>query len=219
VLGEAGWFPPGADIGVGQIRATHGTESNSGFCARCHLPEFEVTDAATGDFVFQSVGHLFRPMPCLDPAGLPLPFGQDCDLAPTARTYEACTGGPCHGSEDSAFAAVTAATERIERWVHEIEELLEEIEPDGEDEGGEIDATNAIFTVAEGAFFNTALAHHGDEDFGTNTVLGSTVHNPFLLEALLIASLEALEDEYEVQANVGVNLDEELQRVLTRAGR
>ena len=59
----------------------------------------------------------------------------------------------------------------------------------------------------------------GNEDFGTNTVLGSSTHNPFLVEALLIASIEAVEEEYEdVLPRVsGRDWEAEIQRVL--AGR
>ncbi len=220
LIGEAGWFPPGADIGLGQLRGSHGAPSNPELCATCHLAEFTVTDAATGDFAFQATGHLFRPIPCVDAGGVPEGFEVDCDLAPPARSYESCTGGGCHGAEQAAFSALTAASTRIQRLADELHELLEDVDPSGEDPGGEIDPTNPTFTVAEGAFFNYHLAIFGNEDFGTFTVIGSSAHNPFLMEALLIASIDAVEEEYGVMNSLGVvDWDAELQTVKSRVGR
>lgn len=220
LVGNAGWFPPGAPIDRGQIRGTHGSEANPELCATCHLAKSTITDAATGDFVFNATGHLFRPIPCVDASGIPQGFEVDCDLAPPARTYESCTGGGCHGDEQAAFSALTAASTRIQALADELEELLAEVDPNGEDPGGEIDPTNPTFTVAEGAFFNHALALFGNEDFGTFTVIGSATHNPFLMEALLIGSIDAVEEEYGVMNSLGVvDWDAELQVVKSRAGR
>ncbi len=220
LVGDAGWFPPDAQIDQGQILGTHGTEANSELCATCHLATFEVDDAATGDFVFNATGHLFRPIPCVDASGVPEGFEVDCDLAPPSRSYGACTGGGCHGTEQAAFSALTAASTRIQNLADELHELLEEVDPNTEDPGGEIDPTNPTFTVAEGAFFNYHLAIFGDEDFGTFTVIGSSTHNPFLTEALLIASIDAVEEEYGVMNSLGVvDWDAELQAVKSRVGR
>lgn len=219
LVGDAGWFPPNSNIDQGTIRGTHGSAANPTLCARCHLPSFEISDQLTGEFVFNSTGHLFRPIPCTDAAGIPLPFQDDCELTVSARSFQACTGGACHGSEEAAFSAVTAATTRIQRLVDELEELLEEVDPNLDGPGGAIDAANPTFTVAEGAFFNLELAQFGNATFGTDNILGSTVHNPFLVEALLIASINAVEEEFGVQANVAADWDAELRDVLQRAGR
>jgi predicted CXXCH cytochrome family protein len=210
IVGEAGWFPPNSNIDQGQIIATHGSGANPRLCATCHLPMFQTE-------VGNATGHLFRPIPCIGADGKPLPFGQDCDLAPPSRYYGACTGGACHASENNAFAALTAATTRMQRWVDELEDLLLAVDPNLEDEGGAIDPANPTFTVAEGAFFNLAMAEHGSEEFGTNSIIGSTVHNPFLMEALLVGSIIAVEDEYGIAANRAVDWDAELARVLRNA--
>ena len=219
LVGDAGWFPPGANIDQGQIRGTHGSERNPGLCAACHLSSFTVTDAATGDHVFSATGHLFRPIPCLDEQGIPEPFEDTCGLSTTERSYEACTASGCHGDATAAFSALTAATTRIQRQADDLLAQLRTVDPNLDDAGGEIDPANPTFTAAEGAFFNYHLATFGGADFGTNTVVGSTVHNPFLVEALLLGSQQAVEDEYGVAANPGgpaIDYDAQIQAVLAR---
>jgi predicted CXXCH cytochrome family protein len=221
LVGDAGWFPPGANIDQGQIRGTHGTERNAELCATCHLPTFDVTDPATGDHVFTVTGHLFRPIPCLDAQGVPEPFEDSCELSTTARTFEACTASGCHGDQEAAFSALTAATTRIQKAADELYAQLQTVDPNLDDAGGFIDPTDPTFTVAEGAFFNYHLATFGQTGFGTNTVVGSSVHNPFLVEALLIASQQAVQDEYGVSPapNGGpIDYAARIQAVLRRAG-
>jgi hypothetical protein len=93
------------------------------------------------------------------------------------------------------------------------------VDPNGEDAGGAIDSRDGTLTVAEGALFNHSLAEFGSEDFGTFSVVGSAAHNPFLIEALLIASIQAVQDEYGVSPNVVRDWDAELERVLSRVPR
>jgi len=50
----------------------------------------------------------------------------------------------------------------------------------------EFDASDDRFTVGEGAKFNAALG----------AIESSAVHNPFLTEALLTASINAVQDTY-----------------------
>ena len=211
--GEAGWFPPGLELDPGEIQATHGSASNDRWCATCHVVFYEVDDEASGDFVFNSVGHLFNPIPCVDVEGIPLPFPNECSLSANERSYVGCVDSGCHTSESAAATALTAASTRIERWADELEALLDEL-PEGEV------SRDPPYTVGDGADFNLQLAYHGNEEFGTNTVLGSTVHNPFLMEALLISSIQAVEEEYaDVLPRVsGRDWDVELQRVLREAG-
>lgn len=216
LIGDAGWFPPGANIDQGQILGTHGTDLNPRSCATCHLPMFEVTDQSTGAFVFNTVGHLFRPIPCVDAQGIPQPFEVQCGFTTAERSFKACTGGACHGTEATAAAALLSAKADVERLVEDLRELLLEVDPNLEAPGGEIDPNNPTFTVAEGAFFNMELAEFGNEEFGTDNVVGSTVHNPFLVRALLIASLNAVEEEYGIQASIAADWDAELREVLRR---
>ena len=222
LVGDAGWFPPGANIDQGQIRGTHGTDRNPGLCASCHLSSFTVTDPASGDFVFSATGHLFRPIPCLNAEGIPEPFETDCAITTAARSFESCTAAGCHGDATAAFSALTAAVTRIQIEADRLHDQLLVVDPNLEDAGGEIDARNPTFTVAEGALFNHSLAEFGGESFGTNTVVGSAVHNPFLVEALLIASQQAVEDEYGVSPSPGgpaIDYDARIESVLRRISR
>ena len=52
----------------------------------------------------------------------------------------------------------------------------------------EFDTSDGVYTVAEGARFNRGLG----------AIESSAVHNPFLTEALLTASIQALQDEYGI---------------------
>ncbi len=212
LVGDAGWFPPNSNIDQGEIAGTHGSAANPKLCATCHLPSFDVTDEETGAFVFSVKGHLFRPIPCLDAQGVPLPFENGCEISTAARSFVSCTGAGCHGSEQAAFSAITAASTRIQKAVDDLRAQLLKVDPNLDGAGGPIDGANPVFTVAEGAFFNLELAEFGNQDFGTNTVLGSTVHNPFLVEALLLASSQAVEDEYGVAPSIS---PVELQRRLS----
>lgn len=213
--GDVGWFPPGLEINRGRIIGTHGTEANPGLCATCHVSSFEVTDD-DGVFIQTATGHVFNAIPCLDEDGTPT--AGDCDLTLEERTFEGCTGGACHGTEQAAFSALTSAATRLEFLAEELFGLLLVVDPNGEEPGGEIDATDGIFTVAEGAFFNYALAEFGGTDRPSPLLAftGASAHNPFLTEQLLIASIRAVENEYDVQASAGLVRTPQLTRPATR---
>ncbi len=197
LLGYGGWWPPNLQFpdtlstDTARIAATHGSEANPQLCAGCHVNRFEVTDQITGEFVMQSVGHLFEAIPCLE-NGVPVPGG---DCAPSERTYQTCTGAGCHGSGQVARSLQAVAEQRIGRLTDELNALLAQVPP------SEFNANDGRYTTAEGARFNYQLA----TDFE-----GSVVHNPFLLEALLIASIRQVEDDYAVAASGRVSLKREL---------
>lgn len=209
LIGDAGWFPPGSIIEDAQIRGTHGSEANSGLCATCHVASYEVTDAETGDFIVTSTGHLFEAIPCVDGDGIPV--AGDCPVSTATRSFRGCTGSGCHGDATAAFSALTSATSSIQAAADDLLTVLELADPGLDDADPPLDPSDPEFTVAEGAFFNYNLAMHGGD------ITAAAVHNPFLIEALLLASVTAVEDEYSVMA---VRLDRSARiRELVEAAR
>jgi predicted CXXCH cytochrome family protein len=193
LVGEAGWIPPGADLDFGAIAASHGTANNEKLCATCHVVMYEIDDEATGTFVFNSVGHTFQAIACVDEVGIPT--GEtDCPVDTDSRSFAGCVDSGCHSSEEGAAAILNLRADFTRNQADVLLALLEEVDPNLDEPGGEIDAGNSTFTVAEGAFFNYNLANHG------GSVYGSTTHNPPWIRALLEASIAAVEDEYGVSA-------------------
>jgi predicted CXXCH cytochrome family protein len=199
--GDVGWFPPGLTIDRGEIIASHGSEGNDRLCATCHVASTTVTDEATGEFVLSAVGHGFNAIPCLDGTGSPTT--EDCGLSQDAREFAGCTGSGCHTSETGVFAALTTAATRLSSLHDDLEELLLLIDANLSDAGGPIDATDGVFTVGDGAFYNLELAAFGGSGRPDPLLAytGAAAHNPFLTEQLLIASIAAVEDEYGVSAS------------------
>lgn len=191
LIGEAGWFPPGADFAPGTIVGTHGSPNNEVLCAACHLEMFEVTDPASGGFLFQSVGHTFRALPCTDANGIP-DGSKGCALTLGARDWRGCVDSGCHSNAESARVRLQSRLNIVGPRSEELRKLLEIVDPNLGAPGGEIDATNPTFTVAEGAFFNLNLANH------RGSQLGSATHNASLTIALLNESIRAVEREYGI---------------------
>jgi predicted CXXCH cytochrome family protein len=194
--GDVGWFPPRSTIDRGAIIATHGSDQNPSLCATCHVNSFSISDAETGSFLFNATGHLFKAIPCVDGDGIPT--SEDCGMSEPERSFEGCVAGGCHGSSASAFSALATSTLRIDVLVTQLKGMLEAVDGNLDGAGGEIDAQNPTFTVAEGSFFNMNLATFPGEDRPDDrlVVAGSATHNPFLMEQLLIASIAAMRDEY-----------------------
>ncbi len=211
MIGDVGWFPPGLVIDRREIIASHGSEGNERLCATCHVATKTFTDPSTGDFVFSGVGHGFNAIPCSDENGLPTTG--DCEMSTTARDFETgCAASGCHTTAETAFSALATSTVRLQALAEEIHELLAVIDPNGEDSGGEIDSRDGAFTVAEGAYFNMELAEFGGTGRPDERLAfaSAAAHNPFLTEQLLIASIQALEDTYGVQASPGLSLVREI---------
>jgi hypothetical protein len=189
LVGESGWIPPGSGLAPGSISMTHGSASNEKLCATCHVAMYTVTDEATGAFEFQAVGHTFEAIPCVDESGIP--NGEtDCAVTAAARSFAGCVDSGCHSNQDGAAALLNLRANNIDAQADVLLALLVAVDPNLTEPGGEIDATVSTFTVAEGAYFNWALANHGGE------VYGSTTHNAPWIRALLEASIEAVETEY-----------------------
>jgi len=188
LIGEGvGWIPPNFQYPTTQIVGTHGTTANPRLCATCHVSRLQVTDEATGDFVFQATGHLFKAIPCLDSNGKPT-TNDDCDL--TERTFDACAAVGCH-TPVSARSALVVARGRIQSLADQISNLLDQVPP------SEFVTGDDLITTAEGARFNRDLGELG----------GSPIHNPFLVEALLTASIQELKTQYGLQLPADLVLD------------
>ena len=179
LLGEdVGWIPPNFDTNI--VRGTHGSAQNEKLCATCHVHARDITDPLTGDFVFSSKGHLFKPIPCLDAQGVPTAL----DCAVEERSFASCT--ECHGDETVARGLYSLATARIAGRVAELSAQLVGVP------STEFDNADGVVTVAEGARFNQKLGE----------ITSSSIHNPFLTEALLLGSMQAVQDEYGIAPRI-----------------
>ncbi|MCI0436533.1 MAG: hypothetical protein L0271_23290 [Gemmatimonadetes bacterium] len=191
LLGYGGWWPPALQFAGDTIRSTHGSSQNPKLCAGCHLPRFTVTDAQ-GGFQFQATGHLFEAIPCINAQGLPT--RGDCGLG--QRTFKVCTEG-CHvHTEASARSAYITVELRISTLSETVERMLDQVP------ASEFNTSDNRYTTGEGTRFNLELA-------GT---AGSFVHNPFLIEALLTASIVQLRKDYGIPAPPGIPLENTLSR-------
>jgi predicted CXXCH cytochrome family protein len=196
LLGDAGWWPPNMPFEPGtRIAGTHGTERNPRLCAGCHVQQYTIPDQLTGEIAFVTAGHTFQATPCLDPTtGFPIPGRANCTQE--QRSWRSCTGAGCHGSEAVARSITAVARLRIFTLADELDRLLAQV-PEFEFLPP---PTNPVYTTAKGARFNSQLARFP----------GSVVHNPFLLEALLIASIQQVRRDYNVQIAPGLSLESEL---------
>jgi predicted CXXCH cytochrome family protein len=191
LLGEAGWFPPNFQYPSGTLVATHGSDKNPRLCAGCHVTAYQVSDKVTGAFTFRATGHSFKPIPCVDAQGIPT-TQTTCEI--TARSFRSCTTSGCHGSENAARSALTVARTRTDRLVAQIGSLLPTTAGGLPGTGTRIPVTEFSTTdnrisTGEGARFNMQLAQQA----------GAVPHNPFLVEALLLASLRQIEIDYALR--------------------
>ncbi|HSL71402.1 MAG TPA: multiheme c-type cytochrome [Longimicrobiales bacterium] len=192
LLGEAGWWPPNMPIEPGtRILGTHGSDANPRLCAGCHVQAFQARDEATGQLTVSTAGHLFEAIPCVDSQGQPIPG--DCGL--TERTFRTCTASGCHGSQDAARSALTLVRARIAALAGQLDSQLDRVP------AAEFDPDDNRYSTAEGARFNWSLADKN----------GSEVHNPFLLEALLIGSIAQVQEDYGIAPSGTVSLKQQLR--------
>jgi predicted CXXCH cytochrome family protein len=231
VLGDnIAWWPDGFEWLDG-LTGSHGdTDVNEDLCATCHVVMFSVTDAATGDFVFNSVGHTFEAISCLDAQGIPTTASCTDD----ERDFSACAS--CHGTEAASQAIYEAFKNTLNALLDQIwvdtdgNEILDPAPTDagvlplilqvtGDDK--QIDRSDTLFTSAEGILYNAQVAATHDRDLfldGATIVIdqgtgdpdtvsfsghrssGNGVHNPPFLEALLKASIQHAIDFYGIPA-------------------
>jgi hypothetical protein len=169
---------------------SHGSDRNPRLCATCHVNDYTVNDDQ-GKFVFRSTGHSFQPIPCVGADSIPT-GERECDL--TQRSFRACVA--CHLSETAARSALSVANLRIDRLVGEVGGLLARIP------ASEFSTTDNRYTTGEGAKFNMNLA----------LKKGSAVHNPFLVEALLLASIKQIGLDYNLRPSAALAMAPQLER-------
>jgi predicted CXXCH cytochrome family protein len=197
LLGEAGWWPPNMPVQPGsQIVGTHGSEANPRMCAGCHMQPVEVTGQA-GQVAVSTTSHMFEAIPCLDAQGNP----HTGNCAFTERTFRTCTASGCHGSQGAARSALLVVRQRIDNWNNQLKSQLARVP------AAEFNPNDNRYSTAEGARFNSQL---GDR-------FGSAAHNPFLMEALLIGSIEQVRRDYGINPSATLSeLDAAMQDVMRR---
>ena len=214
LLGFAGYRPPGFAYDTARIYGSHATTQNPKLCAGCHIAKFTVTDEATGAFTFQATGHLMRPVPCLDAAGKPT-ADKTCAYTEAARSWQTCAASGCHASAAVAVSAFTTVRARMKFFA---DQLWIDSNGNGSLQASPTDAgllpqvrasrptewsnTDLVITPAEGAEFNARLCG----EFGQSNADNSKgVHNPFLCEALMIATINYIRSYYGLPApSIGV---------------
>jgi predicted CXXCH cytochrome family protein len=208
LLGTGGYRPPGASIDPNIALTTHASEANPRLCAGCHVNIYDVTDPATGNFVFHVTGHLFKAIPCIDATGKPV-ADPNCAYDPSVRSFKSCVNLGCHASESIAAGRLSLARGEIETLAAQIwldknnNGTIDAAPTDGgylavvrRDLPAELTNTT-VLTPARGAQFNVYTFGEGRYSNGDKS-LG--VHNPFLARALLAADIAELQQAYGLAA-------------------
>jgi predicted CXXCH cytochrome family protein len=209
LLGVAGYRPPGFAYDSARIYGSHATTANPKLCAGCHIAKFTVTDELTGEFAFQATGHLMRPIPCLDAEGKPTP-DKTCAYNTTARTFQTCAASGCHATQEVAANAFNTVRARMKFFTDQLwlnlngDGNIQATPTDGgllatlkATQPGQWSTTDNMITPAEGAEFNARLCGEYGQSNADNS---KGIHNPFLCEALLIATIDYLRDFYNLPA-------------------
>ena len=209
LLGFAGYRPSGFAYDTARIFGSHATTANPRLCAGCHVTKFTVTDQLTGAFSFNSTGHLMRAAPCLDATGKPT-ADKTCAYTEAARSWKSCTASGCHANAAAAANAFNTVRSRMKFYT---DQLWTDLNGNGSinaapTDGGylatlkqtrptEWNGSDIIVKPAEGAEFNARLCGEYGQSNSDNS---KGIHNPFLCEALLIATIN------EVKATYGLTI-------------
>jgi predicted CXXCH cytochrome family protein len=186
VFGTAGWWPPG--ISFEETQSSHGPSRNPTLCATCHVQNYSVTNAGTGAFTVQVVGHRFLPIPCVDANRNPT-ADQTCAI--TARSFKSCADASCHShTEASARTALETAESDITFFANALNQMLAQVPA-----SQKLPAASGKVTTARGAAYNYNLA----------LMPGSEAHNPFLVKALLKASMAQVAKDYNITPPVPIS--------------
>ncbi|MFC1661894.1 cytochrome c3 family protein [Gemmatimonadota bacterium] len=239
VLGQdVGYLPPGFSFEQAQGLNPHGPRNNRGLCATCHVSRLTVADAS-GEFLLESVGHTFEAISCLDEDGLP-DSGGACSLED--RSFAACAASGCHATESMARKAYSRVRARLnvlldELWTDTDRDRKLEADDGGllpqviaKGLGADLDPDDSTMTPAKGAMWNAMLAwtddrpHWSDGEIGgihfsSHPNSGNGVHNPHLLENLLLASIGHVRDAYSLATGPEADPSPQLGRSGTGGGQ
>ena len=145
----------------------------------------------------------------LDAQGLPT-GDKTCPYTEQARSWKTCTNAGCHANAAAAVNAFTTVRNRMKFFA---DQLWENRNNDGTlqatpTDGGmlatlkstrptEWSNTDNTITPAEGAEFNARLCGEYNQSNADNS---KGIHNPFLCEALLIATINYVQSYYGLPA-------------------
>jgi predicted CXXCH cytochrome family protein len=208
LLGYGGnWFP-NMHFPDG-IVATHGSERNPRLCAGCHVNTFDQRDPTTGGTI-RGTGHTFEATPCVDANGVPVPG----PCGRQQKTYQTCTGAGCHASQAVARSSHTAVEQRFLLLTDQLDALLTRVTPNwkqcratGNCPGTPFHWADNVWTTAEGAAFNYEMARATSGARANQIRFGAAVHNPALMEVLLITSIREVQREYGLTLDTTVPLE------------
>jgi predicted CXXCH cytochrome family protein len=208
LMGTGGnWFP---SMGTDTIIATHGSSRNPRLCAGCHVNKFEIRDKLTNQFVFASTGHTFEATPCVDASGIPTGATNCTDQQ---RTYKTCAGSGCHINETDARLDQFRVEQRLLLLTDQLDVLLTRVQSNWKacrGSGtcpGEFHGSDGRWTVAEGAAFNYEMARAPTGARANEIRFGAAVHNPALMEVLLLASIREVQRQYNLTLATGLSLE------------
>jgi predicted CXXCH cytochrome family protein len=191
LLGIGGWIPPGFTHAPGTLIGSHGPGSNPRLCATCHVNDHQLGSKFGGNFAFRATGHSFQAIPCVDADGKPT-GARNCSLAD--RSFRSCTNG-CHSSENAVRSALTVARMRMDGLAATLQVMLAQLPASA------FAIEDGKHSTALGARFNMQLV---------TAKPGSVVHNPFLMEALLIASIRQVQLDYGIGPASNLSLEPQL---------
>jgi predicted CXXCH cytochrome family protein len=207
LIGNAGWWSDlmHARFPEGAVYATHGApEANPKLCVSCHMGK---ADYSQDGRAIHGSGHFFEATPCLDDDGKPIVKGTCAKAAPT-RAYTTCTGAGCHANAEVTRSAISVVDLRIERLVQELDRNLQEINANwrtcrNNNSCAPVNGSPSPFNFVAGSY-NTALGAAFNYDMGARR--SAAMHNPMLVEALLITSIQAVRRDYGITSALQVNL-------------
>jgi hypothetical protein len=130
-------------------------------------------------------------VPCVDATGQPL-VNQTC--ADSVKTFRTCVNSGCHGSEVAARSAFNTAELRTTTLETTLSGLITQAKAGPK--SAECSFPNPIYSTCNGAAFNLSLSQKE----------ASFVHNPFLIEQLLLASINQMKTDYNLPLAANVNL-------------